>query len=154
MAFGDLIRTETASLEDVATKLEALLLTCPLGSESGTVSTTSTSYTQLGTLSLTVSVPSGGLVIVRAHIPFSIGSTTHAGYFGISEDSTSAILSDEVNLWPELAKTSGFNQQASFVLRSNPSAGNHTYRILWKVDSGGTVYSGSRRIMTAEVYAQ
>jgi hypothetical protein len=144
MSYADSIRAATATMEDVASLVEGLLISKTVVSQSTAAqSSTSASYVPMTGMSLTVTVPaSPALVILRAHVSLAHSTLNKYSFCAISEDSTGTVLPNcyRAIFKEPIGDTSGYRVTVSTSVFTAPSAGSHTYRILWATEAA-TVYS-------------
>lgn len=141
MAFADSIRTATASLDGAAPLLEALLLNRASASRTGSViNTTSTSFTDYTSLSVALTVPSGGRLIIEGTITGSASASGTTVSAQFTEDGSAiGVISAMASARND---TNGFDFTIPLKFDKAPSAGSHTYKIQWKT-STGTAYSAT-----------
>ncbi len=143
MAYADALRTAQASFTTAATLIDGLLVSASKASASSLINTTSTSWGQMTDMSVTVTVPANSIVKVTGVVNCSNSSSTLRVFAGISQDSTSSPTRDYAHR-PPTGATHGFATIMTPEEYFTPSAGSHTYRILWIVDSGATMYVTTR----------
>ncbi len=118
------------------------------------INTTSNTFTDYTGSSVTISVASGEFVEVHATLNFSVGSALPKLSWTVSQDGVD-VTPYKVALFiagQNEVTGNSFTQSLSFIRA--PSAGNHTYKIRWASNlggSGGTVYSNGS-VLTAKAF--
>lgn len=128
-----------------ATLVASLASDAKVLSESGLISTTSGSMTQMMTGDITVNVKSGQKVFVIAWFMWSAGTVGADCAWEITQDGSrtgQALTQDN-----QVSNTSGYASSGCFFALDSPSAGDHVYTVRWQVSSG-TVYN-LRRMLVA-----
>ena len=144
MAYADTIREEQATFTTAANLIDGLLVSKSSASASSSISTTSTTRSQITNLSVSVTVPANSIVRVDLGLSGSSNSTSLRSFFSVSEDSTTTASGTEMAYQPPTASTSGYAANLVLTHLFTPSAGAHTYRGLWLVESGATFYIRER----------
>lgn len=105
--------------------------------------TASASLSALSSMSVTITTPANSVVVINAYVCVSNSTTGNYTQIGISQDSTTAGGSGRCLCTEKSGATSGFRDVMAMTEIYTPSAGSHTYRVLW-LASSNTSYSDSR----------
>jgi len=134
MAYGDTIRTASATLENVASLIEGTLVAYAEASGTGAFTTTSTSYVDYTSASVTVSTNTGELVLVVGRINFSVAqaANTVTSYAAIDADGSDTEVWRGTNC---INNGAGDEDMPMFFKLYAPSSGSHTYKINVKIGS-------------------
>lgn len=147
MAYSDPIRIATPTIEQIASLIDGQLLDAAFyGKAGGTIiSTTSTSLVQLGVAEAALTVPdSNCLVLCIATASLSNSSAAGQVRMDISIDSTSVSGGNfAYHTQQDAGSSAGRSNTISLFQAFTPSAGAHTFRILWAASSGLAAYSES-----------
>ncbi len=146
MAYADILRATTADFADAATLIEGQLITSASYGNIGLgLTTTLSSYAALGVASISLTLPASAKAIIMASASVSLSVNTNYVELGISVDSTTVITSARALYREGNANGSGYNTTLPIFLIHASGTGAHTYRILWKVNSG-TAYCNDAQI--------
>lgn len=136
----DLRSAANVSLTKIANAVDGLLATVgtPV-TYSSVINTTSTSFTTMTGLSISVSVADGEIVLLGASVSLSHGTQNEVVKVRLYEDSTA--LAVQQSYTSHRANTGGEDETAALIwVVAAPSVGSHTYTVKWAVDNG-TAYS-------------
>lgn len=146
MAFADTIRTTSATMSGVATLLESLLVSYAQDYDTSIQSTSSTSATDITGTSISLTVPTGGVVLLMAHCSMSHGTSNSYVHLTFARDSTN-LTGDAVAICTRSDTAGGDVVLTNFII-DTPTAGTYTYKPRFYTNTG-TVYALNRRIMGA-----
>ena len=140
MAFADLIRTSSATFENVATLLERLNVTFEYDPVVANISTTSTTFVDYTGISITTTTESGDTILALATATLSHGTTLTNIDMQLVLDGTLMTNSQIARYHSTRANTGGRDITQVLFGTQAPSAGSHTVKIQWMTDAG-TAYS-------------
>ncbi len=142
MAYADAIRTASATFESVATLIEGQLarLYTDTVSHGSPISTTSTSFTDYTDIAITQTTATGDIVLAFSSVYVSHGTSAAKVLTTINMDGSDLTLTSNPYWISSRADTGGLDDTPFCLGYIAPSAGSHTFKVRWRVESG-TGYS-------------
>jgi hypothetical protein len=144
MSYADALRAATPTLEAAATLIEGLLARYDIYTSTSTISTTSTSLTDMTGAEVSVTPESGDLVLLFGQYTFSHGTNEGTANINLTRDGST--ITDSQRSVASRADTAGADSQLTVIYIEAPAAGAHTYKMQWAT-AAGTLYSSRQRLI-------
>ena len=142
MSYADALRAATPTLETAASLIEGLLVNYIYVNSSTLRSTTSTSLTDITSMSGSLTVAANEIVLLFGQVSYSHGTANEALALGIARGGTSQTT---VYSRAYRSDTTGFDMVSVCSHIEAPGAGTYTYSLQWAT-GGGTVYAGAQKL--------
>lgn len=149
MAYADDLRAVTATYNQAADLIDGLLVGSQSAIADGLIGSTSPSYADMPSLSLSQTVKLGECVILVGLVTYSITTLGPVLFLGFHRDST--LIPGETAHGSPAASADGLLSTAVVFGVDAPSAGTYNYKLRWAIGGSGTVYSGLRRMWVLKV---
>lgn len=140
MSFADTfnIRADTVSFNDVANAFDALISRSVFSSNVSIINTTSTAFTDYGSVAATFTVAAGEKIALLTSATFSNSNAGQLVYLELYRD---AVALDTPQVYTaETGQTDGRRGTLVHAYIDSPAPGTYTYKPRWKV-SANTGYS-------------
>jgi hypothetical protein len=142
MAYADTLRSTAWAGTDAATLIEGLLISKQSLTTNGLQSTTSASLVAIPGASLTVVVPAGGLVLLICSVQLGVSAASVNITIAGAEDGTQIAGATTPRCISTINDAVGRNYTVPYSVTRLPSAGSHTYTLLYAVAGGNTLAMG------------